>query len=219
MQTIIHIRTWLILLLVIAAAVQWDCRVAQGGEHMVNSVLVVVEGPPSPLVSKAAELLCEQINARCRAAICTEGDGKLRIVLTLKPGIGREGFRIEEGPDSAIRIVGNDARGLIYGVGKFLRGSRFGEGAFGPSTWKGASVPEKPVRGIYFGAFANYYCTAPPDEIRRYVEELALWAATALPWCCPWRQPGRTIRRDTLGSQGSGQSSRPDAMSACPLLS
>jgi hypothetical protein len=163
---------------------------ASGGERMVESVRIVVEVPSSPLVGKAAALLREQITARCAAAICSDDRGELRVALGLEPGIGAEGFRIEKATDGAVRIVGNDERGLIYGVGRFLRGSRFGEGVFGPSAWRGDSTPEKPVRGIYFGAFANYYCTAPADEIRRYLEELALWGCNALAVVLPLAPAG-----------------------------
>jgi len=157
---------------------------------MVNSVQASVEVPTSPLVAKATLLLREQINARCAAAICGAQQGELRIGLGIESGIGTQGFRIEEAADGAIRIVGNDEPGLIYGVGRFLRGSRFGEGAFGPSTWRGTSTPEKLIRGIYFAAFANYYCSAPVEEIRRYLEELALWGCNSLTVVLPMAPGG-----------------------------
>jgi len=47
--------------------------------------------------------------------------------------------------------------------------------------WRGESVPEKPIRGIYFAThFYNYYHTAPVEQIERYVEELALWGFNTL---------------------------------------
>jgi len=194
MKTVLHLHFFVPFLLLFAATLS-SCG-AQGGEHMVNSVQVVVEGPASPLVGKAAALLRGQIDTRCRAAICSKDEGKVRIALSVKPGIGAEGFRIEDAGNRAIRIVGNDERGLIYGVGKFLRGSRFGEGAFAPSAWRGTSAPEKPVRGIYFGAFPNnYYCTAPVEEIRRYLEELALWGCNALTVVLPSAPAGPDDQR------------------------
>lgn len=157
---------------------------------MVDSVQVVVEVRASPLAEKAAELLRGQIDVRCSHAICTEGKAKARIALSIEPGIGAEGFRIEDAGHRSVRIVGNDERGLIYGVGKFLRDSRFGDGAFGPGSWRGTSVPEKPMRGIYFAAFANFYCMAPVEEICRYLEELALWGCNALAVVVPTAPAG-----------------------------
>jgi hypothetical protein len=157
---------------------------------MVDSVQVVIEVRASPLVEKAADLLHGQIDMRCGQAICTKEKAKTRIVLTIEPGIGAEGFRIEDAGHRSVRIVGNDERGLIYGVGKFLRGSRFGDGAFMPGSWRGTSVPEKPMRGIYFAAFANFYCMAPVEGICRYVEELALWGCNALAVVLPTAPAG-----------------------------
>jgi hypothetical protein len=77
--------------------------------------------------------------------------------------------------------VGRDDRGLVAGVGKFLRTSRFDARGFTPGTWRGTSVPAKPDRGIYFAThFLNYYHSAPIPEIERYVEDLALWGTNEL---------------------------------------
>lgn len=90
--------------------------------------------------------------------------------LTIEPGIGTEGFRIEDGP-GGVRVVGNDRRGLIYGVGKFLR----------DPAWRGTSAPKLPVRGIYFAThFHNFYHDAPVEHVQRYIEDLALWGVNSL---------------------------------------
>ena len=88
------------------------------------------------------------------------------VKLTITPGIGAEGFRID-----AAGITGNDERGLLYGVGKFLR----------DPAWRGTSVPEKPIRAIYFAThFHNFYHDAPIADVCRYIEELALWGCNTL---------------------------------------
>ncbi len=178
----------------LTATVPGAAGAAQGDDDMVGSVQVCVEAPASPLVAKAAELLRDQIDARCSAAICRDRGGDLRLALCIEPGLGIEGYRVADAADGAIRIVGNDERGLIYGVGRFLRGSRFGDGSFGPGRWRGTSVPDKPVRGIYFAAFANYYCTAPLEEIARYLGELALWGCNALTVVLPMAPSGSDDR-------------------------
>lgn len=92
------------------------------------------------------------------------------VELTIEPAIGDEGFRIEDG-DDGVRIIGNDERGLIYGVGKFLRNP----------DWRGTSVPKLPVRGIYFAThFHNFYHDAPVEHVQRYIEDLALWGINSL---------------------------------------
>lgn len=135
---------------------------------------------PSPLTRKTLEILRRTLKERADVDLLAEGDRSPQLILDLSSGIGAEGFRIEDA-DGAVRIVGNDERGLLYGVGKFLHTSRFGEGEFQPSSWRGTFVPEKPVRGIYFAThFHNFFHDAPLAEVERYVEELALWGCNAL---------------------------------------
>ena len=44
---------------------------------------------------------------------------------------------------------------------------------FTAGAWRGTSIPEKPVRGIYFAThFHNFYHDAPVDEVQRYVEDM-----------------------------------------------
>jgi hypothetical protein len=75
---------------------------------------------------------------------------------------------------------------LLYGVGKFLRTSRYA-GAFEPSSWRGTSVPRGTMRGIYFAShFHNWYQVAPDEQVERYVEDLALWGVNALMLCFPF---------------------------------
>ncbi|MCD6415978.1 MAG: hypothetical protein J7M08_04715 [Planctomycetes bacterium] len=132
-----------------------------------------------PLADKAAQLLARTIRERT-GQVPVEGAADFAIHLDLEPGIGKEGFRIEDAA-GGVRIAGNDGRGLIYGVGKFLRTSRLEDGKFTPGAWRGESVPEKPVRGIYFAThFHNFHHVAPVEKVERYVEELALWGCNAL---------------------------------------
>lgn len=128
------------------------------------------------LATKAAEILEREIRERTRAT-----SAGTPILLDVRQGVGAEGFAIEDGPGGGVRIVGDDGRGLLYGVGRFLRGSRFSPGAFTPSPWRGRSVPAMPIRGIYFAThFHNFFHEAPLQDIRRYLEELALWGCNAL---------------------------------------
>jgi hypothetical protein len=86
--------------------------------------------------------------------------------LKIQPGIGAEGFRIDDAG-----ITGNDERGLIYGVGKHLR----------EPAWRGTSVPDRALRPMYFAShFHNFYHDAPIADVCRYIEELALWGCNLL---------------------------------------
>jgi hypothetical protein len=101
--------------------------------------------------------------------------------LEIAPGIGSEGYMIADNPMGGIRIVGNDDRGLLYGVGKFLRTSTYGADGFTPGRWRGKSIPQKKVRGIYLAMhFHNFYHEASVKEITSYIEDLSLWGVNAL---------------------------------------
>ena len=124
-----------------------------------------------------------QRHLRDRAGVSVTESGPADVILELRldPSLGHEGYRIEDGPQSRVVIAGHDARGLLYGVGKFLRTSQYRPGEFVPSTWRGTSVPETPVRGIYFAThFHNFYHEAPVSEVERCVEDFALWGYNAL---------------------------------------
>jgi len=99
---------------------------------------------------------------------------KPRLILAVAGDLPADGFRLAEaGP--AVRVAGGSPRGVLYGLGKFLRTSLY-EGRFAPSLWRGSSAPQCPVRGIYFANhFHNWYCMASPAELARYTEDLALW--------------------------------------------
>ena len=106
--------------------------------------------------------------------------GDISIQLSIENGIGTEGYTISD-ISNGVRITGNDERGLLYGVGKLLRTAQYEPEVFILGTWRGSSLPDKPIRGIYFAShFNNFYHCAPIDEICKYVEELALWGVNVI---------------------------------------
>ncbi len=128
----------------------------------VKTVRVVVPEQGSAVLRNIADVLARQVAQRCDASVVADGEAPLNVELAIAPGIGREGFRIEERPGGGVKIIGNDARGLLYGVGRLLRTSRYDRGGFDAGAWRGTSIPEKPVRGIYFAThFHNFYHDAP----------------------------------------------------------
>jgi hypothetical protein len=146
-----------------------------------KTVRVVLPQQADAVVRNIVGVLARQVAQRCDASVVTDGEAPLKVELAIEPGIGREGFRIEDRPGGGVKIVGNDARGLLYGVGKLLRTSRYDRGGFTAGAWRGTSIPEKPVRGIYFAThFHNFYHDAPIVEVQRYVEDAALWGLNTL---------------------------------------
>jgi hypothetical protein len=147
----------------------------------VDSVRLVLPRQATPSIQNTARILERQVAQRCGAKITLSGESALTLELAIEPGLGAEGFRIVDGPSGTIRVIGNDERGLLYGVGKLLRSSRFDQRGFTPGGWRGQSVPQGQFRAIYLAShFRNFYEVAPPAEVQAYLEDLALWGFNAV---------------------------------------
>ncbi len=129
---------------------------------------------------RCLKILKRQIHSRCSAKVSEDKSSQYIIKFGIDPEIGRDGFRITHN-NHETHIIGNNNNGLLYGIGKFLRTSRYGEQGLMPGTWEGISVPKKSMRGIYFAThFKNYYEEAPIEEVQNYCEDLALWGFNAV---------------------------------------
>ncbi|MBT9150709.1 MAG: hypothetical protein DDT40_00886 [candidate division WS2 bacterium] len=147
---------------------------------MAKSILLQLPSRQSSVIDRIVTVFCRQIKNRCGAQVLMSGKGELT-KFEIKKGIGEEGFKIEDRENGGVRIIGDNERGLLYGVGKFLRTSRYDKNGFTPGKWRGTSIPEKEFRGIYFAThFHNFYHEAPIEEVQHYVEELALWGYNAV---------------------------------------
>ena len=142
----------------------------------VKSVSIVLPKDGGVIMKNIASVLSARIEKRSKVRVAIGDGGELKILLVIKHDIGSEGFRISDAGHSIIRIIGNDARGVLYGVGKFLRTSTYNRNEFVPGKWRGTSIPQKSVRGIYLAThFYNYYQNAPVEEVERYMQDIALW--------------------------------------------
>jgi len=147
----------------------------------VKRVRVILPQPSSEVSRNIVKVFERQVARRCPAEVMTSGQGELAIELVIDGSIGNEGFCIKNRQGGGIAISGSNELGLLYGLGKLLRTSDYSQKGFAPGSWRGESVPQKPIRGIYFAThFHNYYHDAPVEEIERYVEELGLWGFNTL---------------------------------------
>jgi hypothetical protein len=153
---------------------------AEANGEAVKSLRLVLPPRPDPAVENVGRVFARQVQSRCDARVLAQGEAPLTVELAIEPGLGTEGFRIIDSAPATLRISGNDDRGLLYGVGKFLHTSTYGKEGFTPGSWRGVSVPKMPVRGIYLAThFHNYYQVAPIEEVTRYVEDLSLWGVNS----------------------------------------
>jgi hypothetical protein len=149
----------------------------------VKSVAIKLPKDAGTVMKNIASVFIRRIEQRSGAKVSVGAEGELKIELSVDTGIGKDGFTIANGKNG-IQIIGNNERGVLYGVGKFLRTSAYSKVGFTDGGWRGTSVPEKPVRGIYLAThFYNFYQTAPIEEVQRYIEDMALWGVnTILVW-------------------------------------
>ncbi|MCE5323736.1 glycoside hydrolase family 20 zincin-like fold domain-containing protein [bacterium] len=142
---------------------------------------------PNNIEHDIAAILAKRITQRSGSnAVGSPGD--VSVFLEIENDGHPESYSIIDAPNDGIKIVGSDGRGLLYGVGKFLRTSSFDNG-FVPSTWRGSSSPDCDIRGIYMAVhFNNFYEAAPADEVELYLQELALWGANSIAFHFPPQQ-------------------------------
>ena len=179
----------LIRLVVVGAAAVFAGQLDAAPAH---SIRVVPAAGADGLTRHAGEVLARQIAKRCDVEVRTGGEADLRIELAIDKGIPPEGYRIAQTTNGAVRILASDARGLVYGAGRFLHTSRFDQAGFTPSSWRGTSSPDCEVRGLYFAThFNNFYEAAPFQDVQDYIEELALWGINTLEVTFPrWHYTG-----------------------------
>ena len=143
-----------------------------------HTIVVKSETAADPAISRTYEILKDRIELRCSTRV-VEGNGRAGIILAVDKGLPYEAFRLGDS-DDGVRVAGGSPRGLLYGVGKLLRTSRY-DGLYSPSPWRGTSDPQGSLRGMYFAThFHNWYHTASEEEIVRYTEDMALWGVNTI---------------------------------------
>ena len=137
---------------------------------MPENLSIQAAGVPQPTAVYLSDLLQRYLSERAPVTFDSAQHSALIIRLGMDDSIGEEGFRIEDGGKNEICILGGDPRGLLYGVGKFLRTAIYdGDGGqeFSPGSWRGASTPAKKVRGMYFATHFRKTPRAPHEHLHR----------------------------------------------------
>lgn len=109
-------------------------------------------------------------------------------------GLGDEGFLIAHSGETTI-VAAREAKGVVYGVGRLLRDGRVEDGSWQPPSIDVRDRPKLAVRCIYFADhMGNWYSHADPQDVREYLEDMALWGYNELMTCLAVR-PGETFFR------------------------
>ncbi|SDF18121.1 hypothetical protein SAMN04487996_109145 [Dyadobacter soli] len=99
------------------------------------------------------------------------------------PETKSEGFKLVTGLSNTIVIIGKDARGILYGVGKFLRKAEMSQGKLQVSDRLAISTsPKYPMRGHQLGyrPKTNAYDAFTVAGFDQYIRELALFGANTI---------------------------------------
>ncbi|MCG6186344.1 alpha-glucuronidase family glycosyl hydrolase [Maribellus maritimus] len=106
-----------------------------------------------------------------------------KIVASLAP-INSEGYKIAVSKSSkTVLVIGNDARGVLYGIGKLLRKMEIRPGQIlVPDDLKIASSPVYPIRGHQLGyrPKTNAYDAFTPEMFDQYIRDLAIFGANSI---------------------------------------
>ena len=159
----------------------------------VRSIRVNLPDAGDPVLLEIAGVFARQVQERCVSTVsighgepATKGSGEVWCVsCRIDPAQKPESFQISDDlHGNGVVLAAGSPRGILYGLGKLLRGSCFDPGGFIPGAWRGASVPEKPMRAIYFAThFHNFYHEAPIEDVERYVQDMGLWGYnTVIVW-------------------------------------
>lgn len=133
----------------------------------------------------AATVLTEEVQRRTGLRLETAAAapaGRPAIVLAQGSGLPAEGYRLRT-VTGGVEIEGADARGVLYGVGSFLRKADWASGTLsvdGPVDER--SAPVSPIRGHQLGyrTTANSWDAWTIEQYDRYIRELALFGVNAI---------------------------------------
>lgn len=208
-----RLAAWLIpaCSLALAGWTNSDARAtAAGMVDLSRAVVVVRSGELPPAEKAAAEVLVEEIERRTqirlevRDSAPSEAEAAERPVVelrTLAASDGRtvrpEGFRltVDDGVSGPLRgpgrveILGDDASGVLFGVGALLRNLDWApKHAAGeayvrvPSDLRLDTAPAYPIRGhqLGFRARANSWDAWDAAQFDRYIRELAVFGTNAI---------------------------------------
>jgi len=105
-------------------------------------------------------------------------------IIASMPSIEEEGYKIVVPQESkTVLIVGHDARGVLYGIGKLLRKMEIRPGQIlVPADLRLSSSPKYPIRGHQLGyrPKTNAYDAFTPKMYNQYIRDLAIFGANSI---------------------------------------
>jgi len=148
---------------------------------LTNATVVSPPGLSAP-EAKAVTLLIEEVEKRSgiRWEVApTAAPPTIEIARTTGP---REGYSIHTAAHT-VTIAGNDARGVLFGIGRLLRELRIARGSIQlPDGFAEAGAPRYPLRGHQLGyrPKSNTYDAWSVPVFEQYIRDLAVFGSNAV---------------------------------------
>jgi len=150
-----------------------------------RNALIAADSNLSRHEGKAVQVLVQEVERRTGLRWLPSGSTPGGPVIRIHRGAGTgpaEGFRLSV-TSGAVNIQGNDARGTLFGVGRFLRELRWDRGrAEIPDGLDIVSSPKYRLRGHQLGyrPKTNTYDAWTPVNFEQYVRDLVAFGANAV---------------------------------------
>ncbi len=150
-----------------------------------NAAVFCAVTPREPVVDTVLRVLVEEVEKRTHLrwpVLSSLASETPVIVLTLAPDLPAESYSITVG-EAQVTINGKDGRGLLYGIGHFLRVMEWAPGSVHvPEGDTGIMSPVYPMRGHQLGYRFQSNCYDTWDDARyeQYIRELALFGCNSI---------------------------------------
>ncbi len=150
-----------------------------------SGATVVAPPSPSPVEAKAAQVLIEEVEKRTRLKwqSGTAASTAPAILLRRNPAKGpAEGYTIRT-EANRVEILGNDDRGMLFGVGRLLRELRMDRDQVAlPDGFSTTSAPKAKLRGHQLGyrPKTNSYDGWTAAMWDQYIRDLAIFGTNAI---------------------------------------
>ncbi len=148
---------------------------------LTHAAVVAPSGLSAP-ESKAVAMLIDEVDKRSGIR-WDSGPANAPVTIDIQRGSGAaEGYTIRT-TARAVTIAGNDARGVLFGIGRLLRELRIARGSIQiPDGFAETSVPRYWLRGHQLGyrPKSNTYDAWSVPVFEQYIRDLAVFGANAV---------------------------------------
>ena len=176
-----------VMLAFMLAAQLWLPRPAVAAIDLLDAVVVAAADLVGP-EAKAVQMLVEEVERRSRRRLrrveAAPADAAAIVIARppVPPAGPAEGYTIRTS-GSTVSIIGNDPRGVLYGVGHLLRTLELSPGRVVlPGPLEISTAPRYPLRGHQLGyrPKTNSYDAWDVAMWEQYIRDLVVWGTNAI---------------------------------------